>query len=120
MELITLEDVYNELGVQLAEELGEQPQFAKQWLRRRQDEIMRYIGKHSFYGAAQAEEYLRDPVKRKVIRNALIDYVVIIRRNNYVVPCEMLNKKTAEDYYTLPDDVTEALDNAGLLYVGKC
>lgn len=120
MAIITVEEVKNETGYDLAQMLGlTTPQQAQKWLNRIEREVLNYIGTYAFGGFEQVKWYLKDAVKKSQIKEAVLEQVIYLKANNFIDGNLISKVSTAKDTRTIAPLCHDILANAGLLYTGK-
>ena len=114
--LITVEDVKNELGVSLANELNMQPKQVNKWIMRQQQTILNHAAAGINGGMDQLELVLQDESKVKIVRAAIIEQINYVASNNFVQPNVVMNvdgQQAVEP--TIAPLAHQMLSNAGLL-----
>ena len=120
MAIITVEEIKNETGFDLAQMLGlETPQQAERWLNRIEREVLSHIGKYAWGGIEQAKKYLTNAKYREVIKEALMEQIIFLQHNNFVDGNMIANATIAKDTLCIAPLCHDILLNAGLLYVGR-
>lgn len=116
--LVTAEDVKNELGIDLAVELGRQPKYVDNWLRRIEKTILNHIARYAFWGMEQVRRMLTCSEYQKAVKEAIIEQIDYLSSNNYVQPDKVMNTggQIAEPF--IAPFAHQILLNAGLLYTG--
>lgn len=116
--LVTAEDVKNELGIDLAVELGRQPKYVDNWLRRIEKTILNHIARYAFGGMEQVRRMLTCSEYVKAVKEAIIEQIDYLSSNNYVQPDKVMNTggQIAEPF--IARLAHQILLNAGLLYTG--
>lgn len=131
--LVTKEDVYNFLNLNLEEELGVINQSnsttaVNQFLKECQYDIKEYIGLYAFMGAAQAESYFNIPALSQILKNAILEQVRYINANPDIRTMAGIMQQNSTIHKLTVEERIEAgispkaktiLLNAGLLYGGK-
>lgn len=133
MLLVTKEDVYNLLNLNLEEELGvsNQPNSTtavNQFLKECHDDIKEYIGLYSYRGKLQAEKYFNIPCFASTLKDAVLEQVRYINANpdirttaGIMQQNSTIHKLTAEERIEagISPKAKTILLNAGLLYGGR-
>lgn len=116
--LVTAEDVKNELGIDLAVELGRQPKYVDNWLRRIEKTILNHIARYAFWGMEQVRRMLTCSEYQNAVKEAIIEQIDYLSSNNYVQPDKVMNTsgQIAEPF--IAPLAHQILLNAGLLYTG--
>jgi len=112
--LVTTEDVKNELGIDLAQELGVQPRMANNYLFAKQEEVLTYIGNFAYYGAKQVQYYLTVARCVDVIRRAILMQVQVLAERRWV---EL--DIDAPNAQQISPRVKRYLGASGLLFTGR-
>lgn len=118
MTIVTVEDVKNETGIDLSQELGKSPQLVNKWLERQQREILHYIARYAWGGIAQAEAYLCDPRTAGIIKQAILEQIEFLAHNNFIEAKDIADKEIADKTRYIAPLAHDILIDAGLLYTG--
>lgn len=116
--LITYEDVKNELGIDLLQELGKNPQGVNEWLEEQQDNVKTYIAGHAYCGMSQVERYLQVPEYADVIKKAIIKQISYLAANKWVEPDLLASTPGSELTPFIAPRAAKLLLSHGLLYTG--
>lgn len=120
MAIITVEEIKNETGYDLAQMLSlTTPQQAQRWLNRVEREVLNYIGEFAYGGYEQVKWYLKDAIKKSVIKEAVLEQVIFLKENNFIDANLIAKQSVANDTRTIAPLCHSILANAGLLYAGK-
>lgn len=116
--LVTYEDVKNELGVDLGEELNLQPREVNLWIKRQERAVLNYIAAHKMRGIIAVKQMLKNEAAVEIIKQAIIEHINYLHENKYVEP-DLLAQKDGDQL--VPSIALQAqwtLENSGLLYSG--
>jgi hypothetical protein len=116
--LVTYEDVKNELGIDLASELGLQPREINVWLEEQQDNVKTYIAGYAYCGMQQVERYLQIPEYAEVIKKAILKQIAYLQANKWVEPDMLADKPGQELTPFIAPRAAKLLLAHGLLYTG--
>lgn len=133
MLLVTNEDVYNLLNLNLEEELGvsNQPNSTtavNQFLKECQDDIKDYIGLYAYRGKWQAEKYFNTPCFFPALKDAVLEQIRYINANPDIKTMAGIMQQNSNIHKLTAEERIEAgispkaktiLLNAGLLYGGR-
>lgn len=131
--LVTSEDVYNYLNINLAEDLGVEGQtnsttVVTAFLKEAQEDIANYIAEHAFRGKAQAEQYFKCGRLEHSLKRAILEQVRYINANpdvrtnaGILLQNGAVHRLTVEERIEagMSPKAVEILANAGLLYGGR-
>ena len=133
MLLVTKEEVYNLLNLNLEEELGvsNQPNSTtavNQFLKECQDDIKEYIGLYAYNGKRQAERYFNTLCFEQTLKDAVLEQVRYINANPDIRTTAGIMQQNSTIHQLTAEERIEAgispkaktiLLNAGLLYGGR-
>lgn len=118
MAIITVEDVKNEIGIDLREELGKDVPYVDKWLERQQRHILNYIARYAWGGIKQAESYLCDKHKLQIVKQAILEQIEFLSLNNFVDAKDIADRDITDKKREIAPIAHDVLSNGGLLYMG--
>lgn len=131
--LVTSEDVYNYLNINLAADLGVEGQpnstmVIAEFLKEAHEDVANYIASHAFGGMAQAKRYFECGRYDRVIKRAILEQVRYINANpdvrtnaGLMLQNGAIHKLTVDERVeaSISPKAVEILSNARLLYGGR-
>ena len=116
--LVTYEDVKNELGVDLGEELNLQPREVNLWIKRQERAVLNYIAAHKMRAIIAVKQMLKNEAAVEIIKQAIIEHINYLHENKYVEPDLLAQKDGTNWSPSIACQAQWTLENSGLLYSG--
>ena len=131
--LVTSEDVYNYLNINLATDLGVEGQpnsttVITEFLKEAQEDVTNYISSHAFGGMTQTKRYFKSGRFDRILKRAILEQVRYVNANpdvrtnaGLMLQNGAIHRLTVDERVeaSISPKAVEILSNAGLLYGGR-